>query len=213
MTLKLIKKTIDPKFLIITPLKPGDEISTDTLRSVYNNRVMYDWYSYTDDRNIPLNTENGLVAYEKKHRQLPYIIKIDSHTTWKKGTLDKMYRTMMHTQDHEAYVYCSFEFVRNGLPVVSFKNINFDIDRLKKMNYISSNSMIKRRHLDICPFIIDDQYVRLLDYAHWLSFLKEGYHGKLSDGHFSSEMKIDNISSGDNEDFQLKLNRVHKDFL
>jgi len=213
MNLKLIKKTIGPKFLIITPLKTGDDISTGTLRSVFNNKVMFDWYSFEDDGNIPLNTENGLVAYERKHKPLPYIIKIDSHTTWKKGTLDKMYQTMLKTQDHEAYVYCSFEFVRNKVPIVSFMNKKFDVDNLRKMNYISSNSMIKRKCLDEVPFIIDDKYVRLLDYAHWLSFLKQGYHGKLSEGYFYSEMKFHNMSSGSQKDFQIKLDRVHKEFL
>jgi len=211
--LKIIKKSIDPKFLIITPLKPGDEVSVHTLRSVFNNKVMYDWYSYADDNNIPLNTLLGLSSYEGKHKQLPYIIKIDSHTTWKKGTLDKMYATIVNTPDYVAYVYTSFEFIKNRIPIVSFKNIQFNVDRLKEMNYISSNSMIKRKHLGECPFITERSYERLLDYAHWLSFLKKGYHGKLSDGYFSSEMNFDNVSSGSQEDFKLKLKRVHKDFL
>jgi hypothetical protein len=155
----------------------------------------------------------GIEAYEKKNKPLPYIIKIDGHTTWKKGTLDKMYQTMLKTQDHEAYVYCSFEFVQNKIPIVSFKNIAFDITIIRKMNYISSNSMIKRRLLDEVPFIIDDKYVRLLDYAHWLSFLKRGYIGKLSDGYFSSEMNFNNVSSGSNEDYNTKLELVHRNFL
>jgi len=43
--------------------------------------------------------------------------------------------------------------------------------------------------------------------------LDYGYVGQLSDGHFYSEMKQGNISSGDSDDYQLKLERVHKDFL
>ena len=211
--IKLIKKSINPKFLIITPLKPRDEISPGTLRSVFNNKVQCDWFSYEGNGNIPTNTEDGIYNYEKKHKKLPYIIKVDAHTIWKKGTLDKMYATMMRTQDHEAYVYCSFEFIQNNVPIASFMNISFDIDRLKKMNYISSNSMIKRRLLDEVPFILDDKYKRLLDYAHWLSFLKKGYHGKLSDGYFNSEYGIDNVSSGSEDDFKNKLNLVHRRFL
>jgi len=210
----MVHKTKKPAFLIVTPLKLGDTLSPNTIRSVLNNRVEFDWVVYEGDGNIPSNTVTGIAEYEEKYKPLPYVIKIDNNTTWKKNTLVYMYDTIVKSKPNVAYVYVSFEFIKNYTPVASFMNIPFDGDRLRQSNYISSNSMIKRALLNECPFIIDDQYARLLDYAHWLSFLKMGYVGKLSKkGYFYSIMNDGNISAGSNEDYFIKLNRVHKDFL
>jgi hypothetical protein len=212
--LRIIKKTKRPKFLVITPLKPGDDISKLTRKSVKNNSTQFDWVAYSGENNIPKNTQIALDVYEKSIGSIDYLIKIDSHTVWKNKTLDKMYNALISSYPNVGYVYCSFEFKdEQNCPVASFVNINFNADRLRHSNYISSNSMIKKSALDDCPFITDDKYVRLLDYAHWLSMLKKGYVGKLSDGYFYSEMKQSNISSGSQEDYQLKLSRVHSDFL
>jgi hypothetical protein len=128
-----------------------------------------------------------------------------------------MHDTIKMSDKDVGYVYCSFEFKKdlNGkrVPVASFVDIPFNADRLIHSNYISSNSMIRRVALRDCPFITDDKYVRLLDYAHWLSMLKGGYKGQLSEGYFYSIMKENDISAGSQNDYQLKLNRVHQDFL
>ena len=211
---RLIKKSKNPKFLVVTPLKRGDNLSSETIRSVSNSKVEFDWISYEGDGNIPSNTVSGIAEYEKGNKPLPYVIKIDNGTIWRKNTLKYMYDTIHKSKKNVAYVYVSFEFIKNYTPFMSFMDIPFNVDRLRQSNYISSNSMIKRVLLDKCPFIVDEKYKRLLDYAHWLSFLKQGYVGKLSNkGYFYSIMNDGNISSGSNEDYVTKLRRVHRDFL
>lgn len=182
-----------------------------------SNNTQFDWIAYEGDGNIPTNTQTALDWYEKMIADVDYVIKIDSHTVWKNKTLDKMYDTIKTSKPYEGYVYCSFEFKKlindQYFPVASFINMQFNADRLRRSNFISSNSMIKRSTLTKCPFITDNKYVRLLDYAHWLSILRSGYVGKLSDGYFYSIMKDNDISAGDQQDYQLKLDRVHKEFL
>ena len=203
----------NPKFLVVTPLKTGDKISPDTIKTMLNNNIEFDWIMYEGDNNIPSNTVSGITEYEKKNKPLPYVIKLDNNTMWQKNTLDNMYKTIIKSKKNVAYVYTSFQFKKNDIPVASFMNIPFDANRLRQANFISSNSMIKRALLKQCPFITNEKYKRLLDYAHWLSFLKKGYIGKLSKGYFYSIMNEGNVSSGNQQDYITKLRRVHADFL
>ena len=62
--LKIIKKTKKPKFLVITPLRPGDMISRKTLTTVKANNTQFDWVVYEGVDNIPTNTQNALNIYE-----------------------------------------------------------------------------------------------------------------------------------------------------
>ena len=73
-------KSKNPKFLIVTPLKVGDKLSSNTIKTVSNNNIQFDWISYEGDNNIPLNTVLGIAEYEKNNKPLPYIIKIDNNT-------------------------------------------------------------------------------------------------------------------------------------
>ena len=77
-----------------------------------------------------------------------------------------MYSNIHKSKKNVAYVYSSFEFYKNYKPFASFMKIPFNEKKLRQSNFISSNSMIKRKLLKICPFITDNKYVRLLDYAH-----------------------------------------------
>jgi len=211
---KIIKSVKNPKFLIITPLKCGDSVSKNTLKTINQNRTQFDWITYTGNNNIPTNTVLALKEYEKSHKKLPYLIKVDAHTVWAENTLDLMYNCIKNSNKKVGYVYASFEFKNENLmPCALFCGIEFNDVRLKLSNFISSNSMIKRDVLKECPFITDSKYERLLDYAHWLSFLNKGYVGKLSEGYFYSIMKTDNISSGSQLDYLKKLKLVHRDFL
>lgn len=132
-------------------------------------------YHIHGNNNIPTNTQLGLLEYEKQFTPAKYVIKVDNDIDAKPNFLDSLYHTLDTSENNIAYSYCSFSFV-NESQRIFFKAIDFNRDKLLKSNYISSVSMIKVNLLKkIGGFVCDEKYVRLLDYALWLTFLRNNY--------------------------------------
>lgn len=209
-----VLKTKNPKFLVITPLKENDEISMETYNSVLQNSTEFNWVSYSANNNIPTNTKLGLEEYEKENKKLPYIIKIDNDVVFGTNTLSYMYNCIKNSEKKIGYVYCNFDYIKNNRIFASFKFLQFNGTQLKKSNYISSVSMIKRNVLEkVGGFITNNKYKRLLDYALWLKMLNQGYIGKLSQGYFKAIMSENSISNGSDEEYKKVLREVHRDFI
>lgn len=209
---KIIKDCKKPEFAIITPLRPEDKISKDTKVTVKRNQLPFIWASYSDDGNIVQNYKAGMKALEKEKGFLPsYIIKIDNDTVWSRNTLDNMCYSLKDSFGFEAYTYCSFEY--KGTVQASFRAIKFDHEKLKKGNYISSNSMFKTKIIKEIDMPEDSQYERLLDWVYFLKLMKFGFIGKPCKGYFYVNTNSNSISARDKQDYQLKFQRVKRDFI
>lgn len=217
MGLKKVHKTCineNPQLLIITPLKTGDTISEDTLKTVKYNNLSFHWYSYGGDNNVMMNFCKGIAEYKREvGKSPPCVIKIDADTKWKFKTLDYMYQTLMNSKDSSiGYCYCSFEY--KGTVNAKFPTIPFNSEKLKRSNYISSNSMILTDVYKRVSPVISDDYIRLLDWAYWLKLLYYGYKGiPCNNGSFVAKSKEKDVSSQGIEDYQEKYRRVYKDFV
>ncbi len=211
MSFKIIKQDIDPKFAIVTPLRPSDKISRDTKVSLKRNDIPLIWVSYKGDGNVVQNFKAGMKELENYIALPDYIIKIDNDTVWNRNTLDSMYTGLKYSNESIAYTYCSFKYV--GAVNAKFDAIPFDSNKLKRANYISSNSMFKTKIIQEYEMIEDEKYKRLLDWTYYLHLLNNGFIGKPVKGYFEVKTKKDSVSAGSQEDYKLKHQRVKEDFI
>lgn len=209
--LKIIKEHKDPVFCIITPLRPEDKVSKDTKISVKRNKTPFIWATYQSEGNVAHNYKMGLQALSE-HTKLPlYAVKIDNDTVWQRNTLDNMVNVLKTSPDNIAYCYCSFEY--KGSVNKKFPAKEFDANELRRMNYISSNSLFKTKVLEEVELVTDDKYKRLLDWAYFLKLLNNGYYGiPCKNGYFIAKASKDSVSAGGADDFKLKYKRVIEDF-
>lgn len=102
-----------------------------------------------------------------KEAQGSYLIFLDADTIMKKEMLEKMlYVLKNHPQ--ASYVYSSFKFGWK-----KFKCGPFDVDKLRKVNFITTNSMMKRK--DFPGF--DESLKKFQDWDLWLTMLEQGHIG------------------------------------
>ena len=209
-----IKQSYKPKYLVITPLKPGDKISKETKETIKRNKLPFDWVSFESDNNIPTNTTLALQEYEIKYPVPNYIIKVDNDINADRELLDAMYYTLRQTDKNIGYVYCAFSYIKPDGKKISFGEY-FNEQKLLKQNYISSNSMIKRGVLRrVGGFVTDSKYERLLDWCLWLKMLYYGHKGHyLTSKGFTTPLNEGNVSNRGVEDYQLKYKRVIQDFV
>jgi hypothetical protein len=222
--LTVIREDKNPEVLIVTPLWPGHKISRETKKTIKRNDTPISWYSYSDYNNIPQNWWSAIRELRSRKKKLPkYFLPLDRDIILGRYMIDRMVnvfegRGNLRTRNrvipaHTAYIYCNFEF--KGTVNREFLAEPFDINRLTKGNYISSNSLM---NLDTLEFIggpvTDPQYVRLLDWALWLKFAQFGYIGHpCKEANFVAISSENDISAGSPEDYQLKHQRVHEDFV
>ena len=98
-----------------------------------------------------------------------YIIFCDADVVMEVNMLEKMRNTLMKNID-ASYVYSSFLFGRK-----LFKLWEFDDDKLKKMPYIHSTSLIRRHHFPLSGW--DESIKKLQDWDLWLTMFEEGHKG------------------------------------
>lgn len=215
--MKIIHQRTSPKFLIVTPLRVGDKISKETLKTIKRNETPFTWVSYEGPYNIPINTTIGLNIYLgiNKKENIKYFIKIDNDINADRVLLDEMYNTLESCKDdYVAYCYCPFKFVLSDGRAIEFKYREFDTEALLRANYITSNSMINIEKLNhIGGLVCDSYYQRLLDYATWLKFLSYGYEGITCKKGFTTPLQEGSISAGGEKDYNVKMGRVQKDFI
>ena len=96
-----------------------------------------------------------------------YIIFWDSDIIAKQEMLEKMFFTL-ETHLQASYAYCSFKY---GFK--KFQLWEFSPQRLKKMPYIITTSLIRKRHFPG----FDENIKRLQDWDLWLTMLEQGHQG------------------------------------
>jgi hypothetical protein len=192
--LTVIREDKNPEVLIVTPLWPGHKISRETKKTIKRNDTPISWYSYSDYNNIPQNWWSAIRELRSRKKKLPkYFLPLDRDIILGRYMIDRMVnvfegRGNLRTRNrvipaHTAYIYCNFEF--KGTVNREFLAEPFDINRLTKGNYISSNSLIQF-----------------------------GYIGHpCKEANFVAISSENDISAGSPEDYQLKHQRVHEDFV
>lgn len=209
--INILQVSESPEFSIVTPLRTGDSVSHATIDSVLKCEIPFNWISVESDNNVMKNFEIGFFELLNVKQLAPHAIKIDNDTEWGEDTLKEMSFVLKESFDNVAYSYCSFQY--SGYINNSFPAINFNGEKLKQGNFISSNSMFKSSVIWEVGLVTDDQYVRLLDWAFLLKCLKNGYIGKPSAGNFTAYSSQNSISSRSIEDYNIKKERVLRDFL
>lgn len=96
-----------------------------------------------------------------------YLLFCDADVVMREDMLQKMLETLKDNKN-SSYVYSSFKF---GFK--KFRLWEFDAEKLKKMPYIHTTSLIKREHFPG----FDENIKKLQDWDLWLSMLEKGYIG------------------------------------
>lgn len=214
----LLPEVEDPKVLVVTPLLPGHVVSKKTKKSMKRNDIPFMWITSEGENNIPINLENGLNWYEKRFGSLPdYYMMIDRDIIAGRHLIDKLYNHLSKkhskmVKEIHAYAYASFEF--KGYVNAKFPAIPFDPIRLLQGNYISSNSLFYTPVAREVGLVKDEKYKRLLDWAFLLKLLDNGYIGlNCPDASFVAMSTDKDISAGSQDDYRIKHQRVHEDFV
>ena len=211
---KVVREDKNSEVVVITPLLKGHRISKDTKKTINRNKVPFTWIHSIGTNNIPKNVEIGLNHYLTKMKgKAKYLLPLDRDIILGRSMIDRMKVSLDNSDDRTAYTYANFKF--QGEVNIAFDAKPFDIESLLHNNYISSNSMIKISALkEIGGFVVDGQYKRLLDWCLWLKFLENEYFGKSCPrASFIAISGKNDISSGNNDDFNLKRKRVFQSFV
>lgn len=212
--LEYITKHEKPLLLVVTPLGPNNQISKETKRSIKRNEIPYTWVSYKSANNCATNAQLGINAFFAENKFLPpFFLLLDDSVICGRHMLDRMFKTLEKSGPGVAYCYCNFEF--KGAINNKFPADDFDVNRLIRSNYISSNSMIKTRRLnDIGWLVTDEKYHRLLDWCLWLKFLQYGFIGiPCKEASFVDIAKESSVSVRSLEDYRIKYKNVIDDFV
>jgi hypothetical protein len=202
MSLKIVKECKDPLILVVTPLFTGHHISRETKVSIKRNDTPFLWISYEGSDKHAANCQNGIYAFHREFHYLPkYIQILDNDITLGRYMLDRLVDILDKTNDDIAYAYCGFEYkghINLKIPVC-----DYDLNKLKQRNYISSNSLYKTDVLDkVRGFVTDYDTNRLSDWAMFLKLAINKYKGVFvpSTSFIAMSTKND-ISAGSNEEF------------
>lgn len=211
--IKIIQETKNPEILVVTPLLPGHKISNITKKTLKRNNVPFIWISSEGNQNIPKNALEGISWYKNKYGGLPpYYFMCDRDIEAGRGLLDKLHRRLQDVTINIGFSYASFQF--KGHVNANFPAMVYDINRLIRGNYISSNSMFKSNVIEDVEFVTDDKYKRLLDWAFLLKCYKKGYIGiPEPNASFIAHSTENDVSSGNIMDYKVKFQRVFQDFV
>jgi len=212
--IQIVREDDYSEILVATPLLPGHKISRETKVTIKRNELPFTWITCTGEYNIPTNWWYGSRKYFQMRSTLkiPYILPLDKDIKLGRHMLDRLLAVIKQSSERHAFCYCSFEF--KGAINRQFPCEPYDINRLIKGNYISSNSLIKYDYLEfIGGPVMEQKYKRLLDWALWLKFFQYGYIGiPCPEAFFTAYASEDSISAGTAQDYQIKARRVWEDF-
>lgn len=96
-----------------------------------------------------------------------FLLFCDADMVLNQDFLEKMVKTLENNPS-ASFAYCSFYY-----GVKLFKLFPYDQDRLKKMPYIHTTSLIRREHFPG----FDNSIYRLQDWDLWLTMLSQGHTG------------------------------------
>jgi len=212
-SIKILKQDKESEILVVTPLLPGHKISKKTKITLRRNKTPITWISSMFNQNIPKNHVDGIKWYKNKYKKLPpYILFIDNDIVLARKAIDKLYEKLEPTPQHIGYAYASFKY--EGIINKNFPAVPFDINKLVKANYISSNSLFKMSVIEEVGLVTDDQFQRLLDWCFLLKCYGKGYMGiPCPEASFVAKSSKNDVSAGTNEDYTIKSRRVYEHFI
>lgn len=210
---EIIREDKEAEVLVITPLLPGHKVSKETKKTINRNNTKLVWIKSIGDNNIPTNVENGLLWFKNNKSHLPqYCLPLDNDIILGRYMIDRLVGKMSIMPDFVAYSFASFRF--KGVMNHSFPAVKFDVGKLLKDNYISSNSLFRTEVLLKIPSVKDEKYRRLLDWVYFIKLLDRGYIGvPCKEANFVALSTPEDISSGSTKDWKLKKKRVFHDFI
>lgn len=171
---------------VIIPCYQCEKSVEDTLRDIYNQtyknlEVIAVNDGSTDqtlnvlrkfsNKLMIINQENSGAAKARnvgfKKSKGDYLLFCDSDVRLKKKMIEKMLTTLKNNPN-KSYCYSNFKF-----GIHTFDLFPFDAEKLKKENYISTMSLIRRNH-----FIgFNEELKRFQDWDLWKRMLDQGHEG------------------------------------
>jgi hypothetical protein len=212
--LKVIRHEKTAPILFVTPLLTGRKISSQTRTGIQRNKILYSWVSFESGAYHAKNVQSCIDSFKARFRYLPkYIQVLDDDITPGRFMLDRFYAVLSKTPDNEAFTYCPFSY--KGHINVSFPAMEFDIERLVRANWMSSNSLYKTSVIEeVGGFVVEDDIQRLSDWAFFLRLYAHGYIGKLcpNTSFVAASSKTD-LSAGSDEEYHKTKELVTERFI
>ena len=177
----------------------------------------YSACSSSGNNNIPINHLGNIEWYKKNIGKLPpYIFFLDRDIDLGRHALDRLHNSLVKESYRSdvkiGYSYASFKYT--GHINYDFPAIPFDVKKLLKSNYISSNSLYCTEVIEKVGLVTDNKYQRLMDWVFFIKCLGQGIYGTpCPEATFKVISTKDDISSGDNNDYMIKSRRVYDDFI
>lgn len=189
---------------IIIPCYNAEKTLEKTLESIFNQTYRnYEIIAVNDGStdetlNILNNYKNKITIINQENKGASaarncgfkeskgqYLLFCDADVILKPTIIEKMVKTLME-HPIASYCYCNFRFGWH-----TFKLFPFDEEKLKKENYISMMSLIRREHF----LGFDESLKRFQDWDLWKRMLDKGYKGIwYPEFLFSAPMKKGGIS-------------------
>ncbi|MBI4262149.1 glycosyltransferase family 2 protein [Candidatus Uhrbacteria bacterium] len=119
---------------------------------------------FEKNRGAPAARNTGLRAAKGE-----YILFCDADVVMRPDMLKRMMQALREHPD-ASYAYCSFKFGWK-----TFTLFPFDANRLRRMPYIHSTSLIRRTHIPKNGW--DESLIKLQDWDFFLTVLEEGHGG------------------------------------
>lgn len=163
---KVVSRTLDSIFaqtyknIEVIYINDGSTDNTDEAVKPYLNTITYIKHEKNADRQQRRN--EGIVA---SHGE--YIMICDADIVMRQDCLEKMHRAL---QDHPE---CSFAYSGFKWGWKTFKSFPFDLELLKKMNYINFASLVRREHHPGLDVSIN----KFQDWDVWLTMALQGRKG------------------------------------
>lgn len=154
-------------------------------RNFFNNYIL-PLIEANNPMEIIINDNDGLAPKKRndgfKKSTQPYIFFIDDDILLPANYLETLYKTLLNKPDNIGYTYTGYDgIVLNPLthPMrgnFEIKSLEFNTERLKQYNYISTMSLMKK---NIFPGF-DEKLKRFQDWDIYLTLLNSGIQGILT---------------------------------
>lgn len=126
-----------------------------------------------------------------------FVLFCDGDVLWFAGAVDRM-AEFLDARPGVGYAYSDYE--RSGALTGMFRAGEFDADRLRSANYISTMSLIRAAVLPQRPFLPEEE--RLQDWSLWLRLLNRGIEGGYVPGKaFRAYYSPDDVSCRNPQDY------------
>lgn len=162
---------------------------------------------------IIINSNNGTAPKKRNDgfdvSNQPYVFFCDDDIILPSDMLGKFYNTLKEQKNDIGYVYCGYKGIvlTKDHPLkgnFEIKSIPFDEERLKRGNYISTMSLIKRG----CFPRFDENLERFQDWDLYLTMLSNGIKGKMAENIDFLAFYMDSGITNNSNDYKTALQKI-----